>query len=61
MKFLIYLLPNLTAQWLVNTVYEIKRIYKRLSTAEKLFERKNKGSDLENRDYGRRGPAELTT
>jgi hypothetical protein len=32
-----------------------------MSTIEELLERKISGSDLENRDYGRRGPVALTT
>jgi hypothetical protein len=32
-----------------------------VSTIEELIERKNTGSGLENRDYGRRGSAALTT
>jgi hypothetical protein len=32
-----------------------------VSAIEELLERKNSGSGLENRDYGRRGSAELTT
>jgi hypothetical protein len=32
-----------------------------VNITEELLERKNSGSDLENRDYGRRGPAALTT
>jgi hypothetical protein len=32
-----------------------------LSKIEELLERKSSGSDLENRNYGRRGSAALTT
>jgi hypothetical protein len=32
-----------------------------VSTTEELLERKNIGSCLDNRDYGRKGPAALTT
>jgi hypothetical protein len=32
-----------------------------VNTIEELLERKNSGSGLENRDYGRRGSAALTT
>jgi hypothetical protein len=31
-----------------------------VSTTEELLERKSSGSGVENRDYGRRGSAELT-